>query len=107
MARKKPKTPPSIPDEPPKPLALSEAVRFGRDVKRMAKRGADMTKLRDVVARLANRHGLEPRHVDHALKGEWLGCRDCHIEPDWVLIYQITATELILRATGTHSDLFG
>ncbi len=69
--------------------------------------GYDLTKLREVVARLSKRQALEPRYEDHSLKGKWVGCRDCHIEPDWVLIYQITATELILQATGTHSDLFG
>lgn len=109
MSRKKPKPPRPTLDEPspPKPLAVTEAVRFGRDVKRMAKRGVDLAKLRDTVARLSARQGLERRHGDHALKGEWVGCRDCHVAPDWVLIYQATETELILHATGTHADLFG
>ncbi len=93
MGRKKPKPSPSPAAEPtpPEPLAVTEAVRFTRDVKRMAKRGADLARLRDMVVRLANRQPLEPRHV----------------APDWVLIYQTTETELILHATGTHSDLFG
>jgi mRNA interferase YafQ len=69
-------------------------------------RGYDLTKLRTVVARLSKRQTLESSYCDHALKGEWAGYRDCHIEPDWVLIYQRTDTELRLMATGTHSDLF-
>lgn len=106
MGRKKPKPPPPAPAEPPRPLAVTESARFGRDVKRMAKRGADLAKLREVVARLANRLPLDRRNVDHALKGEWAGRRDCHIEPDWVLIYHATENELVLHATGTHADLF-
>jgi mRNA interferase YafQ len=50
---------------------------------------------------------LEARHREHALAGEWIGWRDCHVAPDWVLIYRTTETELILGRTGTHSDLFG
>ncbi len=50
---------------------------------------------------------LEPRYRDHPLKGEWLGYRDLHIEPDWLLLYRVTDDEVRLARTGTHSDLFG
>lgn len=56
---------------------------------------------------LANDEPLDERHRDHALIGDYEGCRDCHITPDWLLIYQITETELILVRTGSHSELFG
>ena len=66
-----------------------------------------MTKLRAVILLLLDEAPLEPRYRDHPLKGEWLGYRDLHVEPDWVLIYKQTETELLLARTGTHSDLFG
>jgi mRNA interferase YafQ len=72
----------------------------------MQKRGKDPDRLRDVVERLRQRLGLEARHRDHALFGEWQGFRDCHVEPDWLLIYRVEEDQLILARTGTHSDLF-
>ena len=66
-----------------------------------------MTKLRAVILLLIEDAPLAPRHRDHPLKGAWLGYRDLHVEPDWVLIYKVTATEVLLARTGTHSDLFG
>jgi len=65
----------------------------------------DMNKLRVVVETLSNRNPLDPSYRDHALSGEWKGWRDCHLEPDWVLIYKQTTGGLILGRTGTHSDL--
>jgi mRNA interferase YafQ len=79
---------------------------FKRDIKRMEKRGKDFSELRRVIGLLAAGEALEPRHRDHPLSGGYSGSRDCHIEPDWVLVYERTATELILVRTGTHSDLF-
>ena len=80
---------------------------FKRDVKRMQKRGKDFSALGDVIGRLAAGEPLELRHRDHPLSGGYSGSRDCHVEPDWVLIYELTRDELILIRTGTHSDLFG
>lgn len=102
MARKKPAKPEQ---SPPPPLVVVEGTRFSKDLQRQKKRGRDMSKFKSVIIALANRRPLEPRHHDHALTGNWVGYRDCHIEPDWVLIYQTTATELRLERTGTHSDL--
>jgi mRNA interferase YafQ len=89
---------------------LREVVRstaFKKDVKRADKRGKDMAKLRAVILLLLEDAPLEARHRDHPLKGEWQSYRDLHAEPDWVLIYRLTESELLLARTGTHSDLFG
>jgi mRNA interferase YafQ len=86
--------------------ALSQTAHFARDVKRMDKRGKDLGKLRAIVHRLIRGEPLDHKHRDHALTGEWKGFRDCHIEPDWILIYTADAHTLRLERTGTHSDLF-
>jgi len=85
---------------------LSQTRQFSRDVKRMAKRGKDIAKLREIVTRLAEELPLDPRHRDHPLIGKLINCRDCHIEPDWILIYSMDQESLRLERTGTHSDLF-
>ncbi len=77
-----------------------------KDLKRLQKQGKDMRKFKAVVHQLLTGQPLPPRYRDHALTGNWAGFRDCHIEPDWLLIYQITSTELILVRSGYHSDLF-
>ncbi len=79
---------------------------FRRDVKLAQKRGKDLGKLRALVVLLAEEQPLPPRCRDHALTGEWDGFRDCHIEPDWILIYRVDGSDLYLVRTGTHSDLF-
>ncbi len=65
-----------------------------------------MAKLQAVIVSLCHHRPLEPRQKDHPLGGEWEGYRDCHIEPDWLLIYLREADKLLLARTGTHSDLF-
>jgi mRNA interferase YafQ len=85
---------------------LFQTKQFAKDVKRMAKRGKNLEKLKEVVHLLAEDRPLDPRHRDHPLSGEWSQCRDCHIESDWVLIYTTDKTFLRLERTGTHSDLF-
>lgn len=72
----------------------------------MKRRGKNLNKLQSVVNILVHRLPLQAKHRDHPLSGEWDGYRDCHIEPDWILIYHSTASELILERTGTHADLF-
>ncbi|MDR1100858.1 MAG: type II toxin-antitoxin system YafQ family toxin [Clostridiales bacterium] len=71
------------------------------------KRGYDMQLFKNVVTELANGKTLPPRNRDHNLSGNWQGYRECHITPDWVLIYRIDGNELLLylERTGTHSDL--
>lgn len=80
-------------------------ARFRRDVKLAQERGKDMTKLRDVILLLIEGAPL-PRYKDHPLAGEWKHFRDCHIEPDWLLIDKVEGAHLHLVRTGTHSDLF-
>lgn len=85
---------------------LSQTRQFARDVKRMAKRGKDMVKLKNIVSILADGLPLDPKHRDHPLTGTWSKCRDCHVEPDWILIYATDDEILRLERTGSHSDLF-
>jgi len=85
---------------------LSQSNQFLKDIKRMRKRGKEVKKLHSVVKKLANNETLHPKHLDHPLKGEWKPCRDCHIDPDWVLIYYTDSNTLRLERTGSHSDLF-
>ena len=79
---------------------------FKKDYKRMEKRGGDVKRLRAVIEKLVNEEELEARYKDHPLQGEYAGARDCHINPDWILIYAIVGDELRLIRTGTHPDLF-
>lgn len=72
----------------------------------MEKRSGDVKKLRAVIEKLVNEEGLEVHYKDHPLQGEYAGARDCHLSPDWILIYAIVGDELRLIRTGTHSDLF-
>ena len=82
--------------------------RFQRDLKRAAKRGYHTELLTAVIKKLADGVPLEQRYRDHALTGDYAGCRECHITPDWLLIYEIDGDTLLLYLlrTGTHSDLF-
>jgi mRNA interferase YafQ len=86
---------------------IVRATAFKKDVKRAQKRGKDMDKLKAIILLLLDDGPLEPRHRDHPLKGDWIGYRDLHIEPDWLLLYRLSDTQLMLARTGTHSDLFG
>ncbi len=79
---------------------------FKKDFKRAIKRGKDIEKLKHVIRLIVTEQALEERHRDHALGGNWSGSRDCHIEPDWILIYRIEDQSLFLERTGSHSDLF-
>ncbi len=82
--------------------------RFQKDLKKAQKRGLDIALLTAVIKKLAAGEELPPRNRDHALIGDYTGCRECHIQPDWLLIYEVEQEELFLYLirTGTHSDLF-
>ncbi len=86
---------------------LKTTKRFERDLKQAKKRGKKLDKLWSVVERLLNNEPLEARHRAHTLSGQWQSFRECHIEPDWLLIWRETEESLVLVRTGTHSDLFG
>ena len=79
---------------------------FKKDYKRIKKQNKDLNKLQDVIEKLADGKRLEQKYKDHQLSGIWKNYRDCHIEPDWILIYRTTSEELILERTGSHSELF-
>lgn len=87
---------------------IKNTTQFKKDYKLTRRRGLNMDLLKDVVTRLANGEPLDPRHKDHPLSGEWSGHRECHIQPDWLLIYRYENDILVLALTrtGTHSDLF-
>jgi len=81
--------------------------RFRKDLKQARRRGYDLKKLEAVLDLLLAGKPLPAACEDHPLKGKWQGYRDCHIGPDWLLIYRIDGDELVLVRTGTHADIFG
>ena len=87
-------------------MRLLTTRRFERDLKRIRKRGKDIEKLHAIVRKLSKGEPLPPRCRTHPLSGEWKGFLECHIEPDWLLIWKQDKDALILVRTGTHSDLF-
>ncbi len=102
MAKSKAKSPAkSLP-----PLTPRATNRYVKDVERMKARGEDMGRYRAVIVALCSRAPLPAALNDHPLKGDWKGWRDCHVDPDWIVIYRKTVTELLLARTGSHSDLF-
>lgn len=88
-------------------LQIERSARFKRDYKRLKKQEADLNKLIEVISLLAAEEVLDPHYLDHPLKGNWRGYRECHIAPDWLLIYKIVGDTLRLSRTGSHSELFG
>lgn len=89
-------------------LKVVYSSRFKRDYKRMVKRGCNEEDFRVVLNYLMKRESLPAKYRDHVLSGDFKGFRECHINPDWLLIYDVKDEELILVlvCTGTHSDLF-
>ena len=87
---------------------VKPTTRFQRDLKRIQKRGYDISRLTAVIKLLASGETLPDVYHDHPLSGDLSDCRECHITPDWLLIYEIDGQNLILylTRTGTHSDLF-
>lgn len=90
-------------------LKLITTSAFRKDVKLAKRRGYDLSLLEKILNTLLEEKPLNKAHKDHALSGDYLGFRECHIMPDWLLIYAVSKSDLILTAarTGTHSDLFG
>ena len=74
----------------------------------MHRRGYDISLLTEIIRKLSEGKALPEKNKDHSLSGDYIGCRECHITPDWLLIYEIKNDELVLclTRTGTHSDLF-
>ena len=88
--------------------SIERTAQFKRDFKLAEKQGLDMTELAKVITILANGDKLPDKYRDHELQGNYKGYRECHIEPDWLLIYKISSNILVLSLvrTGSHSRLF-
>lgn len=80
--------------------------KFEKDIKKLIKRGYDLENLRSIMEDLINEKPLSKKFLDHPLKGDYVDCRECHIKPDWLLIYLIDKPDIIFIRTGSHSDLF-
>ncbi len=87
---------------------IKPTTKFQKDLKRLQKRGYDLSLLTEIIKKLANGETLPEKNRDHNLSGDYSGCRECHITPDWLLVYEIDNGELILylTRTGSHGDLF-
>jgi mRNA interferase YafQ len=85
---------------------IRQANSFARDLKKVKKRSKSLDKLYAIVEKLSNDIDLEARHRPHKLSGNYAGKLECHIEPDWLLVYGVTDELVILYRTGTHADLF-
>lgn len=87
-------------------MKLVYTSQFKKDFKKIKKQQKNLSMLTVVIEKLLSQQKLEQKYKDHSLSGKWGNHRDCHIEPDWVLIYRLSDDELILERTGSHSDLF-
>ncbi len=87
-------------------MKISYTTQFKKDYKRIKRQNKDTDKLKTVIQKLACNETLEAKYRDHQLTGDWKGHRDCHMGPDWLLIYRISDADLILERTGSHSELF-
>ena len=90
-------------------LTVKPTTQFRKDYKLAMKRGLKISLLEDIVSLLALEEPLPDKNKDHALSGDWVGHRECHIQPDWLLVYRVEENVLVLTLvrTGTHADLFG
>ena len=89
-------------------LKIENTSQFKKDYRRAVKQGRDMTRLREALLLLASQSPLPESMCDHSLEGKYKGHRECHLEPDWLLIYKVDEGRLILIATrlGSHSEIF-
>ena len=87
-------------------LKPAYTIQFQKDLKRIKKRGEKIEKLKSIIIQLVNQKPLDERYRDHKLIGTYKGRRECHIEPDWLLIYKTMDEDIIFERTGSHSDLF-
>ena len=87
-------------------LLLTYTRQFQKDLKKMQKRGKNLDKIKFIIQELACERKLADCFRDHKLAGNFLGRRECHIEPNWLIIYKLTSSEIIFERTGSHPDLF-
>ncbi len=88
-------------------LEITPTGKFKKDYKLCKKRGCNMDLLQNIIDTLAIPETLPPKNEEHGLKGNYINKRECHITPDWLLVYRVEGDRLMLYRTGTHSDLFG
>lgn len=88
-------------------MIIKQTNVFRRDLKRAQKRGKDMEKLYAIIEKLTNQQPLAQKHKPHPLTGAWRPAWECHIEPDWLLVYHVQEDCLELISMGSHADLFG
>jgi mRNA interferase YafQ len=86
--------------------ALHYTNQFKKDFKRLQKQRKNLVFLKEVIAKLVNEQVLDEILRDHPLLGNYVGTRECHLEPDWLLIYRIEDQDLFLVRTGSHAELF-
>ena len=87
-------------------MKIYYTTQFKKDYKKAKKQGKNLNKLKTVIEKLSKKKKIDPTFRDHPLSGNWKNHRDCHIEPDWLLIYRISVDKLFLERTGSHSELF-
>ena len=87
-------------------LKISFRTKFKKELIKQTERGKDTKKFLEIAKKLANQEPLDKKHRNHKLVGNFKGRWECHIEPDWLIVYCITDVEIIFERTGTHSDLF-
>ena len=88
-------------------LILKTSTKFERDLRKMKRQGRDLSKLKKIIDKLLIEEPLEYSSRDHRLVGNWKGYRECHVQPDWLLIYRVDGNLLLLARTGSHAELFG
>jgi mRNA interferase YafQ len=88
---------------------VKHTTQFKKDFKLAMQRGLDIALLEEIITKLSMGESLPEKNKDHPLSGRWKGHRECHIQPDWLLVYRLDTDVLVLTLsrTGTHSDLFG
>lgn len=87
-------------------LDIRQTTAFGRDLKRLKRQQKSLIELFTVIELLAKHESLDKKYRDHTLTSNWQGYRECHIRPDWLLIYRIEQDTLILARSGSHAELF-
>jgi mRNA interferase YafQ len=87
-------------------IKIKETKIFRKEAKKAFKSGKDLNKLYEIVKKLSQKESLDSKFKDHSLKGKWKESRECHLEPDWLLIYTLKEDYLILERLGSHSELF-
>ncbi len=87
-------------------LTIIKTTSFKKDFKRMSKQHRNLEILKEIIFQLSRSNTLDLKYKDHPLSGNYKNKRECHINPDWLLIYEINNNELVLYRTGSHSDLF-